>query len=256
MARDTENPGRDGAVRVVAAGLLIAVLLCWWWIVVMAVDMYGPMTGAAAWMMTERWDGPHTALLFGMWSAMMLAMMLPSAAPAIASYGRDLGGASRGTLLLWLFVAGYAVVWVLFGLAATFVQRSMHESRLLTPMMEPATTALAGGLLLAAGAYQLLPFKRDCLASCRGLERAEHSHDRTVAGAFRAGLRNGGACLASNWLLMLLLFAGGVMNLAVILVLTGIVLLEKIAPLGAWFTRLTGGLLVGLALWVLARSYG
>ena len=249
--------GSASGTWVVAAGLLIIVALCWWWIVVMAVDMYGPMTGSAAWMMTKRWDGPHTALLFAMWSAMMLAMMLPSAVPAIARHGRALGGASSGAVLpMCLFVAGYVLVWVLFSLAATLVQRLMHELHLLSPMMEPATTALAGGLLLAAGAYQFLPFKRGCLASCRGGEGAERPHDRTVAGAFRAGLRNGGACLASNWLLMLLLFAGGVMNLAVIAALTGIVLLEKVAPIGVWSTRLTGGLLVGLSLWVLARSSG
>jgi predicted metal-binding membrane protein len=223
--------------------LLLAIVLCWWWIVVMALDMYGPMSGPAAWMMTERWDGPHTALLFAMWSAMMLAMMLPSAVPAIAGYG-------RGSRAKCLFIGGYASVWLLFSLAATLAQRWMHELHWLTPMMEPATTAFAGVLLLAAGAYQLLPFKRSCLASCRS------ANGRAVGGAFRAGLHNGGACLASNGLLMLLLFAGGVMNLAVIAALTGIVLLEKLAPLGAWSTRFTGTLLIGLSLWLLARSSG
>ena len=114
---------------------------------------------------------------------------------------------------------------MLFSLAATLAQRALYELRLLSPMMEPATTLLAGGLLLAAGVYQLLPVKRTCLASCRGLA-ALRRQDRTVAEAFRAGMHYGRACLASNWLLMLLLFAGGVMNLAVIAALTGVVLVE------------------------------
>jgi hypothetical protein len=45
--------GNTAAAWVVAASLLILVTLCWWWIVAMAGDMYGPMTGAAAWMMSH-----------------------------------------------------------------------------------------------------------------------------------------------------------------------------------------------------------
>jgi hypothetical protein len=82
--------GNAAAAWVAAASLLILVALCWGWIVAMAGDMYGPMTGAAAWMMTRRWDWPHLALLFAMWSAMMVGMTVPSAVAAIAGYGRTL----------------------------------------------------------------------------------------------------------------------------------------------------------------------
>jgi predicted metal-binding membrane protein len=243
------------ATWVVAASLLIVVALCWWWIVAMAGDMYGPMTGAAAWMMTTRWDWPHMALLFTMWSAMMVGMMVPSAVAAIVGYGRTLRGTPTARVApMGVFVAAYVLVWMLFSLAATLTHRVLYALHLLSPMMEPATTTLGGGLLLAAGVYQLLPLKRTWLASCRttaGL--AGRPQDRTVAEAFRAGMRYGRACLASNWLLMLLLFAGGVMNLAVIAALTGVVLFEKIARLGTRSTWATGGLLVGLSLWMLGR---
>jgi predicted metal-binding membrane protein len=110
--------------------------------------MYGPMTGAAAWMMTKRWDWPHTALLFAMWSTMMLGMMLPSAVSAIVGYGRTLCGASASRVApMCAFVAAYILVWMLFSLAATLAQRAMYALHLLSPMMEPTTTALAGGLL-------------------------------------------------------------------------------------------------------------
>ena len=237
--------------RVVAASLLILVALCWWWIVAMAGDMYGPMTGAAAWMMTRRWDWPHMALLFAMWSAMMVGMMLPSAVTAIVSYGRTHHRTPATRVApMGAFVAAYVLVWMLFSLATTLAQRVLYELHLLTPMMEPATTALAGGLLLTAGVYQLLPFKRTCLASCRDLAGLWRQ-DRTSAEAFRIGMHYGRACLASNWLLMLLLFAGGVMNLALIAALTGIVLFEKVAPPGVRSTWVTGGVLVGLSFWML-----
>jgi predicted metal-binding membrane protein len=174
------------------------------------------MTGAAAWMMTRRWDWPHMALLFAMWSAMMVGMMLPSAMASIVGQGRTQGGTPAIRVApVGAFVAAYVLVWMLFSLAATLAQRAMYELHLLSPMMEPATTGLAGSLLLAAGIYQLFPFKRTCLASCRGLAGLP-LQDRTVAEAFRVGMHYGHECLASNWLLMLLLFAGGVMNLAVI----------------------------------------
>jgi predicted metal-binding membrane protein len=71
---------------VTASGLVLVTLLAWAWIGPMARDMYGPMTGLSAWMMTSRWDAPHLALLWLMWAVMMAAMMLPSALPLLLLY--------------------------------------------------------------------------------------------------------------------------------------------------------------------------
>ena len=112
-ARSAVNTG------VAAATLLIVVTLCWWWIVGTARDMYGPMTGSAAWMMTKRWDGPHVALLFAMWSAMMVSMMLPSAVSAIVGYGLARPSTPAAPVApMCVFVAAYVLVWMLFSLAA------------------------------------------------------------------------------------------------------------------------------------------
>ena len=73
----------------VGSALLCVVMLCWSWVVTMAVDMYGRMTGASAWMMTAHWDWLHVGLLFSMWSAMMVAMMFPSEAPTLLRYARS-----------------------------------------------------------------------------------------------------------------------------------------------------------------------
>jgi predicted metal-binding membrane protein len=144
-------------------------------------------------------------------------------------------------------------VWTLFSAAATIAQRVMTEAQWLTPMMEPAMPALAGGLLLGAGLYQFLPVKHMCLMSCRS-PAACFDHRRTGVGeAFRIGVRHGLSCLGCCWILMLLLFAGGVMNLAVISALALIVLFEKVAPSGMRSTPVSGGLLIGLGLWVIAR---
>ena len=240
----------------VGSALVFVVILCWSWIIPMAVDMYGRMTGAAAWMMTANWDRLHVVLLFSMWSAMMVAMMLPSAAPAILQYARDVpieSATTRPTFSISAFAAGYVFVWTLFSAAATIVQLVMSEARLLTPMMEPAMPALAGGLLLGVGAYQLLPFKRKCLSSCRSPAACTDRRRTGVVGAFRIGMQHGLSCLGCCGGLMLLLFAGGVMNLSVIAALTLIVLFEKVAAFGMRSTLVSGGLLIGLGLWVIAR---
>ncbi len=245
-----------GKLRPAAAWLLgplvLVVTLCWWWIVLMSLDMYGPMRGPAAWMMTAPWDWQHLALLFAMWSVMMAGMMLPSAFPAVIRYARRRSHpAPQAAARSGAFVIGYTCIWVLFSAAATLLQRAKSELRLLTPMMEPAAPTPAICLLVAAGVYQLSPDKRGRLASCRdtALESGEESQD--VAGAFWSGAHYGRACLQSNWLLMLLPFVGGVMNLEVMAGLTLLVLVEKAGRLGMRSTIVSGVLLIGLGVWML-----
>jgi predicted metal-binding membrane protein len=225
--------------------IVIVVVLCWWWIIALARDMYGPMTGASAWMMTASWDWQHVILLFAMWSAMMVAMMVPSAA---ATLWRCASVFPIGAL-----VAGYVWIWTLFSVAATVAQRVMSATDLLTPMMEPSMPVVAGGLLLIAGIYQLLPFKRTCLASCRATAACVEPSPSRIVAAFRSGTRHGVTCLGCCWALMLLLFAGGVMNLAVIASVSAIVFFEKVAPFGMTSTLVSGGALIGLGVWTIAR---
>ena len=68
------------------------------------------------------------------------------------------------------------------------------------------------------------------------------------------GLAHGAYCVGCCWALMLLLFVGGVMNLYVIAVLTTLVAIEKITQIGELGSRLTGGVLIALGVWILARS--
>jgi predicted metal-binding membrane protein len=125
---------------------------------------------------------------------------------------------------------------------------------ILTPMMEPARPATAAGLLFLAGAYQFTPLKRACLHWCRSPIVFLTSRWRDgVAGAFRMGAEHGVYCLGCCWALMLLLFAGGVMNLVVILLLTVWVAIEKLAPFGEQSARVSGALLVTAGVWMLFR---
>jgi predicted metal-binding membrane protein len=226
--------------------LVLLPVASWAWIVVLARDMSGPMTGASAWMMTTVWDAPHVFLLWLMWAVMMTGMMLPSAAPVIV-----LTAGPRA-----YFVAlGYLAVWAAFSAGATALQLLLMQLLIVTPMMQVSSSRIGAVLLVFAGVYQLTPLKQACLSTCQSpmafLTRRWRSG---LVGAFRLGVEHGVYCVGCCWALMLLLFAGGVMNLVVIAALTAFVAFEKLLPVGARATRASGILLILLAVWIGLRG--
>jgi predicted metal-binding membrane protein len=237
-----ETALRDNRTPVILL-LVLLPLVSWAWIVAMANDMYGPMTGASAWMMTTDWDVRHLLLLWAMWAVMMTAMMLPSASPFVLLYGD-----------VYALAAGYLLVWAMFSLGATVLQRMLTRLLLLSPMMEAMTASFGAALLFIAGVYQLTPLKYVCLRTCRSPLGFLMSQWRTGwAAAFGMGVRHGAYCVGCCWALMLLLFAGGVMNLTVIAALTALVAFEKLAPFGDYAAPISGVLLMSVALWMLLR---
>jgi predicted metal-binding membrane protein len=181
-----------------------------------------------------------------MWAVMMTAMMLPSAAPTIALAG----GARAGFVAL-----GYLAVWSAFSVGATALQRLLVRALVLTPMMEVSSRRASAVLLAVAGVYQLTPLKRACLSTCQSPRSFLARRWRSgPAGAFWMGVEHGVYCVGCCWALMLLLFAGGVMNLTVIAALTVFVAFEKLAPVGVWGPRVSGVILLGLAIVTELRS--
>ena len=188
----------------------------------------------------------------------MVGMMLPSASPMLLLYGgvarRSATGASAASRQIYALAAGYLVVWALFSLGATALQRLLATLLFVSPMMEVTSPVVGATLLLIAGVYQLTPIKQACLRTCQSPLGFLMSRWRTgLAGAFRMGLEHGALCVGCCWALMLLLFAGGVMNLAVIAALTALVAFEKLTPFGAQGARISGVLLIAAALWMLVR---
>ena len=237
--------------------LILIPLACWWWIVVMARDMYGPMTGASAWMMTLRWDARHVLLLWAMWAAMMAGMMLPSASPLLLLYGaaaRRYGGdtAARAWRRTYALAAGYITIWGLFSAGATAVQRILSTLLIVSPKMTLTSRTATAVTLALAGLYQLTPLKRACLRACQSpLSFMMYRWRWGSIGAFRMGVDHGIYCVGCCWALMLLLFAGGVMNLSVIVALTGLVALEKLLSFDDAAARVSGAALIAAAAWMI-----
>jgi len=196
-------------------------------------------------------------VLLAMWWIMMIAMMLPSAAPTIlltAALNRRSTSDRPPYGSAVFFTIGYILVWFLFSLVAMVGQLILESSGLLSTMMHSKSIYLTAGLLLAAGIWQFSPIKQACLRHCRSSGEFITRHRRPGnRGALMMGLHHGTYCLGCCWILMALLFVGGVMNLYWIAGLALFVLIEKLVSSGVWFDRVTGGglIIAGIALFVL-----
>ena len=211
------------------------------------------MPGMAAASTQATWEPQRFLLLIVMWWSMMVAMMVPSAAPMVLLYARVARGAhgvgrERAPGRSGWFVAGYLAVWLGFSLAAAALQEGLVRLAWISPgLMQGLTREFAAGVLLLAGLYQISPVHDVCLSRCRwpGTFLAQH-YRPGVAGALNLGLRHGAYCVGCCWLLMALLFVGGVMNLVWIAALTALVAAEKLLPAGRWIGRAAGA---GLIAW-------
>jgi predicted metal-binding membrane protein len=239
----------DRAVVLGSLGLVI--ILAWVYLLTGAgIDMeMMDMGGGQMMAMLPEWTPAYGLLVFLMWAVMMVAMMLPSAAPItllIASLARKRREA--GTLTGFAtgpFVIGYLAVWFLFAAVATLLQWGLDTLGLLSETMAVASMAAAGSVLIAAGIYQWTPLKQACLRHCRSpFEFLMFYWRDGPLGGFVSGAHHGFFCLGCCWMLMALLFVGGIMNLAWIAGIALLVLIEKTLPLGEWTGRAAGIVLV------------
>jgi predicted metal-binding membrane protein len=204
------------------------------------------------------WTARDFATMFAMWAIMMVAMMLPSAAPLLLMHARMArDGRERGRSIAptGAFAAGYLLTWTGFSVVATLLQWALERAALLSPKMVASTPWLGAAFLVGAGLYQLTPAKRACLVHCRSpIDLVMHHWRPGLGGAVRMGLAHGLHCIGCCWLLMALLFVGGVMNLLWIAAISIFVLLEKAAPRGERWAYAAGVMLVVAGLWTAAAA--
>jgi predicted metal-binding membrane protein len=237
---------------VVSICLVVIVALAWAYLVrldrQMSSSMDDDMKMAAMGMAMNRpWAPADVFYTFAMWAVMMVGMMAGTAAPVLLLFGAmQSARRERGARFAVLtFGVGYLMVWVDFSAFAALAQWALHEAALLSPAMVASSSLLAGGILIAAGAYQLTPLKGSCLRRCRTPLGFLVANWRDGAGgALQMGLRHGVYCLGCCWALMCVLFVVGVMNLAWVAALTVFVLVEKIGPAGLVVSRIAGAVMI------------
>ena len=258
--------------RAVVVALAVVIALSWAYLLAGAgmgmsafemtrVSQTGTTEGTAdmAMMRPAAWTLGYSVLMFFMWWIMMLAMMLPSAAPAIlvfATINRRQRESGYPHVATSVFALGYLAAWACFSSIAVILQWKLERAGLLSPALVGSNAAFGGVLLLAAGSYQLTPIKHACLRHCRSPLAFLGTHWRRGArGALRMGIHHGAYCVACCWFLMGLLFFGGVMNLYWIVGLAVFVLFEKLVPAGHWLGRATGVALSVWGVWTLAPAF-
>jgi predicted metal-binding membrane protein len=223
--------------------LFVAAAAAWLVLVVQAQGM-GAMGGTM---------GLGLGAFIALWTVMMAAMMLPAVVPVATAYARTARGLEIVTLAA--FAVGYLAVWALVGVLAF-------------PATSVATTIAmnspAGGRIIAAAAflvvalYQLSPIKGACLLL--GRRAFGHPADATAnpLGGLAAGGRDGLACVASSWALMLVMVPIGFMNLPLMLALAAVVFVERYWSHGLGLARVVGVVALVLALasaWVPQLSH-
>jgi predicted metal-binding membrane protein len=202
------------------------------------MDMSGMDMGDAG---TATADAPaYLSSAFVMWLVMMIAMMLPSAAPMILLYGKlARGPRAEGASLAptAVFAATYLSIWAAFSALAAIAQWLLVRSGAVSELsLAFGDRRVAGALLIATGLYQVTPVKRACLDACRSpMSFLMRLWRPGYAGAARLGFAHGTYCLGCCAALMALLFVFGVMNLAWVAVLAIFVLVEKLMPMGTRF---------------------
>ncbi len=215
--------------------------------------------GLDSMMMPATWDLGYALVMLFMWWIMMVAMMLPSAAPMILIFTK-MSRAQRALgnpfLSAGLFSLAYLSVWAGFSLLAVGLQWLFERLAWLSPVLVSSSSLLGAALLLAAGLYQLTPLKQACLRHCRSPLQFVMGRWRSGRrGAFVMGLEHGAYCVGCCWFLMALLFFGGVMNLYWIAGLALVVLLEKLLPAGHCLGHLLGLVLLAWGGWTLFDAF-
>jgi predicted metal-binding membrane protein len=247
---------------VVSAGLVVIAILAWAYTIVLAQRMVGMGSGAnMALEMTmplvRPWGISDVLLTFIMWTVMMVAMMVPSAAAMVLTFAavqRHRHERSLPYTPTGLFLLGYLALWSAYSLVATLLQWGLHDASMLTPMVATARPVLGGALLVVAGVYQFTPLKHACLAKCRSpLGYLLSGWREGRWGALAMGIQRGSECVACCWLLMLLLFVAGVMNLLWVAIIATYVLVEKVAPGGHRISQAMGLLSI---LWGIGLAAG
>ena len=228
--------------RVALVVLLLALaLVAWWW----TSDQMRGMD-----------DGPWTGLgtfgwFLGVWVVMMAAMMFPSVAPTAALYSRMTR--TRSPLSPLAFVAGYLVVWAAAGVAAFAIGAGIGAGFGDVLAWDRAGRWAAGITLVIAAVYELTPLKDVCLGKCRSpLGFLLGSWSDGPTGAVRMGAKNGAWCVGCCWALMTSLFALGIMSLAWMAVVAGLIAFEKLVPWRRAATYGTAAVLLTLGMLLFA----
>jgi predicted metal-binding membrane protein len=192
-------------------------------------------------------SGPTVTLFVAGWLLMIVAMMLPTSLPLVATFRAIVGRRPHPDRLAGLVVVAYVLTWTSVGLGLFVMDAGVHATVDAVPWLSAHPGTVVAVTLLAAGAYQFSSLKYRCLDACRSPLMFVMSHwrgARPAREAFEIGLRHAAYCVGCCWSLMLVLFALGMGNLAWMLGAGAVMAVEKNVPGGRRLGRPLGVVLV------------
>lgn len=230
--------------QILPLGSIFAVgILAWLWLAQVGTGMARAMT------MPDMAMG--LGVLAFMWAVMMIAMMVPAAAPSFLLYARM----SREGLNAAAYLAGYLGAWGAIGILYALSHWELQNLGLIGPGMRLSSAPAAGILLLAVGAWQWSPMKASCVSRCRSpLGFFMTDWREGPWGALLMGARYAGWCIGCCWMVMLVLFVAGAMSFVWAAVISLYVLAERVLPFGRQMDRLVGVGLMGWGIWLLGTT--
>jgi predicted metal-binding membrane protein len=201
--------------------------------------------------------GAGVAAVALMWGAMVLAMMLPTAAPMILTYAEMAETAARQgerAVSPAVLIAGYGLVWFGFAAVAAVLQVALTRAAVLDPSMASTSTLFSGAVFVAAGAYQFSALKHACVTRCQQPSPFFFANwSDQPRDVFRLGVRQGLYCVGCCWAMMLVIFAVGAMNIIWMAALGFIMAAEKIATTSR-FSRLIGAAFAAIGITFIATA--
>jgi predicted metal-binding membrane protein len=248
----TQSPIRLTSGTVIAMGAMAGITcMAWMHNVHMATTMLSPLSIPVS--TSSDWSVADLVFNFGMWTVMMIGMMLPSVTPWVWTLSGWRQRRSINSLCLATsFLAGYLICWTGFSALATLFQEFLRQSSIMTDTLMISDSYMAGSILAIAGIYQLTPLRARCLKHCRSpLSFFMSAWKPGNTGAFNMGAVHGLYCISCCWALMMLSFVTGVMNLIWMAAITLYILVDHAFSVGIWPSRISGALLIVSAVWVL-----
>ncbi|MGH7081040.1 MAG: DUF2182 domain-containing protein [Acetobacteraceae bacterium] len=248
---DDTKAGSLPLQRNVILGLLLVLAAAAW-----ALLVWQARSAGADMAMSSPTMGMRAPLFLAIWIVMMVAMMFPSAAPMILTFHAVQAGKRRrgeAFVATSVFVAAYLLVWAISG-AVAYAGAVVAEAIAARTGLSSSTAARIGGaLLIAAGLYQLTALKDRCLMRCRTpIGFVMTSWRDGTTGAVRMGMLHGAYCLGCCWLLFVVLFPLGIMNIAAMAIVALAIFAEKTLPWGRPISRAIAAVLIAYGVVVFA----
>ncbi|MEW6644712.1 MAG: DUF2182 domain-containing protein [Pseudomonadota bacterium] len=242
------------AALLFAASLTASVVGC------RAMAAAGALLRPCGWTVTMGWTpmpgqsaASAVASFLGMWTVMMVAMMLPSLMPVLWRCQMSISRAGVRHVGRQIVLIGfsYFLAWSAVGFSALPLALTLGAVAAQLPAPGRDIPVVLGMVALVAGMLQFTAWKVRHLAHCRVADLWDRAPPVRVIDALGLGLHLGRHCMASCVGATAIVIVTGGMDLVVMALVTGAITLERLAPGGMRAAHLLGAAAMAAGGWLI-----